>query len=116
MGTLSERSSSEVEVNFKQTNFKQSWGELRAKLGRTSSEVGADFERSWGELRAKLGRTSSEVFFAKFASKWKHFSVPTVKCQIAVRWLLGILLFIRCYLGRGFCNFISTKCLYSSNL
>ena len=43
-------------------NFERSWGvELRAKLGRTSSEVGPKFERSWAEVRAKLNQSLSKV-------------------------------------------------------
>ena len=87
-----ERTSSEVGANFERSwsKLRASCSELRAKLERTSSkqtlsEVGANFERSWSKLRAELEQTSSEVganfersFFAKFASKWKHFFVPTV--------------------------------------
>ena len=49
----------EVALNFEQ---------VRAKLARSSCEVGPKFVQSWSKVRAKLARS----FVAKVASKWKH--------------------------------------------
>ena len=92
-----ERSSPEVRAKLYrschevQANFCRSCHKVQAKLYRSCHEVQANFCRSCHKVQAKLCRSSSEVFFAKFASKWKHNfrayrtrgAVPTSACASA---------------------------------